>query len=547
MHFSSRERLVSTDFTRATDFAQADLTRMLAAFYDRLTPRERTGARGYSLPWGNTAGATGNPGVPARGLVVGGLLATPQAGTVVCHVQAGALALWVPTTNPDEYGLRLVHDPGENTGALVLTPNASGSTRIDVVECAYVERVAEVDNRDVFDATTGAFTPVAVTKVSDGQLVYRVRAGVAGAGYPGAEAGWLPLAVCSVPAGTTTWDQATLWDVRPLAADLADATPLVSELPTYRRQNFGWEVGGVDGNSIAQRGYAEVEYAGRLVGGVCQSARVWDSVSATNVVTNPWIDLQDVVVGSTDREPTISLANVAPWYVWLVFPFGLPRWCRYQEIGDSPLRTPGDLCGIPVVSSTGPADYRGSPPVAPVAPPVKYGLGSAATTVAVMYLSGLTNSSGNPLGSRVDGHATWVAGDGQTVSPTSTVANESADWGLVDNVRYPANARALHLQFSVSVTTGAVFDANLLARVVTWQSLSGGTSNQDTTVYGTAVFVPISKTHLLRLTVRLPMHPSYPWALGLNTRRFRLLYEANAVGATGATPLVRVTGWEIGP
>lgn len=213
--YNFRERVISNDFNRQQAFKDAAAQQLIRFLYDD------TYENWLTKPGQNTQHSV--VGAPLRSVVAGGLIPEPVAGTQI-NVSAGCMLAIFPAVagSTDDSPYVFVDDEGSNGDpAMVFTANAGPGIRIDVIECQPVDTVTATDNRDVFDPTTGLFSPVTVNKVAKATLQYRIRLGVQGAGYPGHASGWLPLAIASVPSGSVDWSTCTFWDVRPLISDRA--------------------------------------------------------------------------------------------------------------------------------------------------------------------------------------------------------------------------------------------------------------------------------------------------------------------------------------
>lgn len=431
-----RERVVSDDFNRALQFLARQDAELLRRLHAASASEDEAGGKT------TVADAVANP---ARGVVFEGLRARPEIGTTNLFVEPGIALLVSPHADPHpaDSPARVVIDPGvQAAGALVLTAGGGG-TRIDVVECQVADTVTEADNRDIFDPSTGLFAPALVNKVARGSLAYRIRLGVPGAGFPGTASGWLPLAVCSVPAAAVTWDDVTVWDVRPLLSDLARPPHLLATTNPIAGQRH---VSAVEPTTAPgewrARGLVELELAGWRIGG--------NLASSTSGVSYLRLDALDPAV--TVQEPGFAAVADRPWFLYLAQPFGLPRWAKYTPTSVGGERRPGSLRGIPVFSQRAPLGL--SPllnPASPLPLPTNTGLGGT-TTNAVVALAGMfdgaffapaTNGDQTNI-SLATGHAP-TAGAG-TVSPVFT---------LTGGMNFPACVSAIKLQFEMTITLAA--------------------------------------------------------------------------------------------
>lgn len=451
MVLNTRERLVSDDHNRLQAFIGADLASVLSHLLLATADADASAAGSETLPSTNVA--------PMAATVLNGLRPLPINGTANLLVEAGVLVMANPDTpvSGDDVPQKWVVDPGvQIAGQLTLAPGA-GSTRIDVVECSRTTAVVESDNRDIFNPSTGLFSPVLVDKVVVGRLAYRIRAGTPGAGFPGVVAGWLPLAVCSVPSAATTWDAVAIWDVRPLAADRWGG-PFATTVAKPRR-------GLTHVFTDASTAPGELRLLGNL-------DLAFGAYRAGGKVTSDAGDYLDVAA-SAIREPGYAVPSSGWWHLWLAFPFGLPRWARYTP-ASSGSRVPSGLRGVPVLSTVA-ARYDGTVRTGSIALPTATGLGGT-TTSAVLAASGRTDSTPKLLGISADGLVFRAADPALASSPLDSVepfqftynipanANVNTHFGgpavtdnsyvlwdhaFVDGTTHPPNAKAIWVVVAV--------------------------------------------------------------------------------------------------
>src|SRR5574338_306789 len=228
---TTRERLSSSDSMRAQQFRASELADFLAHVF--LTQTEDD-LECNGVPTYHTTTED-----PLTAVVLNGLTFVPTIGTATGVIQSGMVIMSNPdgSPDPDDSARKLVVMP--DAASPTLTPNVSGSTRIDVLEATRTVANVETAIRDVFDNANGTFTPTSLTKVLGSQLTYRIRTGTPGAGWPGTASGYMPIAVISVPDGASVWDDCTIWDVRPLAAELVRSPFQASyDLTAQKRNNF---------------------------------------------------------------------------------------------------------------------------------------------------------------------------------------------------------------------------------------------------------------------------------------------------------------------
>ena len=416
---NSRERAISPDANRAQalDAAQmAEVTRWLSTV---LTSKD-VGANGSELVPATITS-------PLGALILNGIRPQPVNATVNMIVSAGMMCAIFPETPAiaDDSPAKLIKTAGVQVlGVLALTPNGAGATRIDIIECRPKFQTFETDNRDVFDPSTGLFAAVTVDKVRGYELEYRIRVGTAGAGFPGTALGWLPLAVASVPNGAVTWDTVILWDVRPLAADRASQPMSIDNGPLHMEKNQIF--------SDALSAPPAV-----LISGIVNAKSFFDNAGGPFAA----FDINSV----NAREPGFVYTNGTLWNLYLLEPFGLPRWVLYNA--PAALRVPTFNRGIPVVSNK-PADINGFPS-ALVSFPAVYGF-AAATSGGICALSGVIAGGlitpAQSSGRRV--HFTSIITGGAAVSTTNLRTRHTIAAGTL----FPAHAKKFRLLMQVTVT-----------------------------------------------------------------------------------------------
>lgn len=508
---NTRERVVSSDPNRLQAVLSADIAEVLR--YLVASSSEATA--------GGVATSSGAVDTPTTAVILNGLLARPSNGTDVLLVDPGTVLMADPDTSPnaDDSPWKWIVDGGvQLAGQLVLTPGA-GSIRIDVIECKRTDLVLESDNRDLFNAATGLFSPVTVNKVLAGRLTYRIRTGTVGGGFPGTVAGWLPLAVAQVNPGATTWDQVEVWDVRPLASDFTKQPFDVADaLPHLGRQVIHMNV-----NILSGR--VEANYKSRKIGG--------------NLGTI-------TVTSSTVQEPGLSPTARQPWYLYLAFPFGLPRWAKY--VSSPGARVPNGLRGVPIFSVKGPLDLSGVAGSA-ISLPTGLGLGGS-TSDAQVVASGYYNFATELEQIQVDGERTYVSpgsGVGPSISGTITGAPGPfvVTWAVSDNVHHPANAKSLLVQFSFSFSIPAAGTGDGVT-VYTIQGLEGIIP----------LWIKLYRQHFRTGAVftlvddfemEIPIIQN-AFAVGLKTRTIKAnIINSIATTTTLDTANLSIRGWKLGP
>ncbi len=436
--FNTQEHVLSVDHNRAQKFSHAQVADIARYFWNVKTELDDSAA-------GEVEAVASTTASPLRAEVLAGLRVAPALASFALLVTPGVAFLLAPDSASDDSPYKYVNDPGVPTpGALTLAPNATGLTRIDVIECSWGTVVAETDSRDILDLATGSYAAAMVTKVKKGVLTYRVRQGTAGAGFPGTALGWLPLAVASVPAGAASNDVVTFWDVRPLVNDRVQNGASTTKPIVGRSQ-----VNAI--NLALVCGWVDAELGGRRIGGALRSG-----MPTADLALMPAINFSDAANHSLGFIP---LAH-KPYYLYLCTPFGLPRWARYSP-ASAGVRMPRSPRGLPVVTNIAP-DVEGRP-LFGVALPSSCGLGGAATVnEAVVVASGYVTLAA-ALGQfyAADGKHQLVADDSGLTNPivkastsiTVAAGSVTVRYDYTQGLEFPPHAREVCIEFRGGLIT----------------------------------------------------------------------------------------------
>lgn len=444
MVVNARERAVSTDINRLQDFQQAAIAEVL---------RHMLLASTAAATAGGVAQVPAATASPMPAIILDGFLARPSLSTDAnpadLYVDPGAMFVVDADATPgaDDSVGKIVRDPlGMQTTAAIQFQAAVASTRIDVVEIARVDpsdpsTIVETASRDIYNPATGTFSATTVTKATDGKVQYRIRRGVEGSGFPGTASKWLPIMVAVVPVGVTNWDGCVCFDVRPLLADrwnVGNTAPAKNEiLDAELVAGFQYEANGGTDTRKYINGRVNARYSGALVGGYLPAGGL-------DLSTN------DYAVASF-----ISGMSDGWWSLYLAFPFGLPRWCRYAAAPNA--RLPGPMRGIPVASQQA-CDYSGAPTVA-IALPTNLGF-AATTTAAVRVFTAPCTAAAKLLPAMVDGDG-WYSlpsDASQPVSPSVSAATSlggsSTAWtfSVQEGTHVPPGTKAVELAGLLSFT-----------------------------------------------------------------------------------------------
>lgn len=541
------ERALSTDIMRLQRFKGRDVAEIFRAAIDSYAGTDDLDAGGLFSPV-----TTQNSPVAAE--IMGGLLVSPQVGSLNLLVSAGVAFLYDPDAAPnsDESQYKLADDPGVTiAGTLVMTANTSGQTRIDVIECARsniggsgTDQVIETDNRDVYNTTTGLFSATTVNKVTDGRLQYRVRQGTPGAGFPGTVAGWLPLAVASVPNTTTTNDTITFWDVRPLVGDRAfQPFSKSKDLPHIDVKAVADGTGTYGAGHTALTGVFEttdVDFSTtpQTPGRYRLGGRIRRGTPGSDTALSPTVDGLDLG-DTTNTDGSLSVSTPTA-YVYVLSPFNLPRWARYTDAGTG-VRKPRSPRGIILASATAPKHFWGGPS----APISLASCGFAGQTTqrgtCIMVLPAV--GAGIPSSGVSDGRQQFSnALNGTPTSGTITGGGTLATFPLVDGTSHPAHAKALIAQ--VFLLLSVPNNSDYLDLLLQLRNGSGTLANVYEGRQAAMNSSGSTQTTSMAFTVRIPLVPGYPVASPPATRNLVASLGSNVasiITSASLTPL----GWEL--
>jgi hypothetical protein len=526
------ERAVSTDIMRAQAFKGALIANLLQAFIDNAPGSDDVQAGAQYNP--NIASTAGTP---TSGIVYAGLLFQPMGGSTAAGISAGIASIYDPDTattpSSDDSQYKIITDPGTVTNTLVLTPNSSGSLRIDIVECNRVQpdNVIETDSRDIFNTVTGLFAAATVNKVTAAQFQYRIRAGTPGGGFPALAQGWMPLAVASVPTGTTVWDTVTIWDVRPLFE-----SRLFEDSRASRDQPFMKKCSAqIDALTTASQsrltGNIEVEFLDRRYGGIMQSSCPQGTGGGIGSEADSlFIDLDD----AQNRSASGTIGTTGLNYVYVCAPFGLPRWAKYTA-GPAG-RVPRSPRGIIVASATSPDYAYGTPHGGQLnLPPCLQNSGNTAvdTTTwpprAVCVLARVGTSGSSPRTGGLVARGGVHSSNANVSSVTTTAAFGQALFTFTPGTDFPANARAIWVTFTgVFTLTGTV--ANF--------AVTGGTVNVGVAVPASGTIAQVFSPENVVYGAALSGGPNYSsgqFVSGSITVRVPIIDNYELIGTPGAS------------
>lgn len=450
---NTRERVISSDWNRQQSFT--------AGWVNEAMRRQMLSPQDDSLFVGTTFNAPGAltnafdvlvPNAPDYAGILNGLMVIVPAAATYVLVTSGMLIVVDPEgmvgssdplpLSPDDGPgpARVVASEGVAVvGALPWIPNPGPGTRVDIVEVQRTNIVSETDNRDIFNPSTGLFSPLAVTKVTVGELTYRIRQGVAGGGLPAAALGWVPLAVIAAAAGSVSLDPCTVWDVRPLLSDLANPYAQVRSIfPTVDRYQMVCENKSAPGQ-LRLSGESLCTYLGWKNGGIFAELGI---ASFINLLNAPFYQ-------AAGFAPVAGL----PYYVYALWPGGFVRWVRYYPTPVPGLggRGPGSFRGVITVSQTPP--LNGQPSI-PIATPPAWGL-LTSTIFGQAVVSGQCSAIGALTGFVADGErVNHVHENPILVAPfaiiTPAAASSAVEFVLVPGLHFPAGTRRIRVEIDVA-------------------------------------------------------------------------------------------------
>lgn len=458
--WSLRERIVSADLVRVQALAAAEKAGLLRAFYDDLVG-DWWSAGGFQAPI-----VSSNPSL--LGDVFGGLMVQPDnAGYFL--VTPGSLGVLEPAgLGADDSPYRVIADPGVvSTLTLPFTSNAGGgSPRWDVVECQPTDHLLEQQTRDVYNPATGIASPVLLDKVRAGQLTYRVRVGTPGSGFPGLAAGWLPLAVCCAPTGSSSLLTSDVWDVRPLVRDRSRPSPsdgAVGYAPIHAAEYRLRNAASATFNQFV--GSSEAYWNGYQAGGKLE--RSTPSTLAQFGATTASGGRAGVLnLDIADNRSTYVLVADARINLLALFPAGLPRWQRYSQVAVGSGRIPNGPRGILVVSTLGP-NSNGS--IGSVPLPASMSFGGGAVANGCLLASTTCDAGALPRAALASDAEHWPDG---APALAGSIAGSGFQWDVSPNVPWPYAARRVLVQFNCVVDNTA---GTAVARVF---GVSGTTTEQ---------------------------------------------------------------------
>lgn len=424
---NTRERAISNDIMRLQQFLSADLAEFMR----------------YSL-LANGTDSSGVVSVPSTSsvnnyVITNGFLVRPVIHGTALSVDPGVAFVVSPDALPstDDSPVKMIVFDGTNPLPFGFVANASGSDRIDVLEFMIAEASLESTSRDIYNPTSGLFNPATVTKVTRHVPLFRLRQGTPGSGFPGVDNDYHPIAVFRVPHSATNWDGCTIWDVRRLASEVVNHSTVVDHVSTKKRYHDGIVttdgavVSGATSSNPAVVGTFTSELNGRKIGG---------TITNSNPLLPTGAQSEPGFVASIPSD-----TNAYPWYLYGAFPYGLPRWCQY----DNSTMLPGGFKGIAIATRT-PPHLLGDPSSGLTLPTATGLVGS--TTNATILISGMVSI---PI-SAIEFSQLKACRDGtvnsatlhpfpQTTSYSGNAMTTNIVFDASTNHRFPEDAIAIHI------------------------------------------------------------------------------------------------------
>ncbi len=529
---NTQERAISTDINRLQLFKEKNLSELFRFWLDAIGSDD------------DTTGVITEPNTietPLRAEIINGLMVTPAVGTTDITITPGLAFVMNPDAAPDLSNYKYVADAGiPSPGTLSIAAGSGGATRIDVIECQInsIDTIV-TDNRDIFNATTGLFGVATVTKERERRLTYRVRQGTPGAGMPANQAGWLPLCVASVPSTSVNNDTVTFWDVRPLIADrLFGAFNNARLWSPFEQLNYTIDSETTPGSAI-MNGQVKVGLGARRLGGYMR--RGTPGTDANNV---------DLLAAANLDPAWVAPVQGRFFYVYLMTPFGLPRWARYTD-ATSGSRLPRAPRGLLVSSNIAPTHMTGQPS-AGVGLPASTGLGGTHTTgicIAAPVITAVGPLKASGIG---EGLVHWLGSNGgaagAVIKTPSSSTSAHFDFTMTPGTDFPANAKAVYVAFQ-NLPTMAAGASWTLADSAIQTLLPGGTNPVHSQPHDGVV--PVTNTlggsttiGLSTSVARVPVPNVFPGAGAAWTLRWFINSFVNLVGATTPNPQAIICGWE---
>jgi hypothetical protein len=253
-----------------------------------------------------------------------------------------------------------------------------------------------------------------------------------------------------------------------------------------------------------------------------------------------FVDAQD----SLWWEPGFTVPANGLYYLWLLFPFGLPRWVRSVRTPVGGLRFPQGVRGIPCVSATGPDGQSHVPSSATIDIPASTGLDPATaspTGDAVCAVAAVASALDTP--DRFVAGGDWVELNSGSlppvISPPSNGTGNAFDrYNLTVGTHFPRNARAVRCVFEAEFTGVAANNLELDARIGVCHSTSSARTTDVKVVRSTHQF-SATGTNIISITADIQRIPEASIGAGMTVR-----IDWGATGHTGkSNEECEIVGW----
>lgn len=379
---NTRERAVSTDINRLQTEQSKARANMAKRMYNNIYEWEaasNSGQRASEIE-------TSKEDVPMSMDIFGGLrviisgdFLTVSAGSCGIKAESGSFDV----AKDSDY--LLVDDPGvTDISVLPFTQNLDTGRVCEIIEAAVNDVVLKSESRDIYDPLTGLFTPSLITKIAAARLTYRIRRTTGGAGtWAGTVINWTPLAVAVHEGLSTSFNNVTFYDVRPLIIDRHDGMSrrtMPPRMMTHKRFHMGMEfittttfIGGTYDFPIGGPGTNagfNIANQYRAFGTIGQTLPGKPDTGSDAVR----IDVEDADYWANGA-PT---PNADRWvYFGVQFPHNLPRWIKYGSAVNPVTggREPGQSMGLFSIAAVVGDTVDGGASGFPI--PAAYGIGGA--------------------------------------------------------------------------------------------------------------------------------------------------------------------------
>lgn len=442
--------------------------------------------------------------------------------------------------------------------ALTFVANGSGSPRIDVIECTLGEDTTTI-SEDIYDPSTGLFTASLQVDTRVVTLQFRIRQGVAGSGYPGHAAGWLPLAIALHPGITASFADVDFYDVRPLVINRTAGAGRLEVGGKHGHDNHYFfsmsNTGGdLDG---AFHCSSNIINTGDRAGPYQARGRICPTVPGTTV------ESFYLTLGAAHCKPGVTAtppgSTIEFRYLLSAEPHDLPRWARYTTAvsGSTGEREPGDNWGLYFIANGTVVIDEDGKMTSFESLPTGYGLTSqyAAQLVAVWRQTGPGAGSNTfPFFTRGDGWVEFSDSDTNATSatPSSIVAATSFPFKCIMGPRgssllpYACSGFRVRVTFSVTPTS-TVNSSRLTARLTQLSTNLSATKEVRMGAMNNGAAAQVSEIFDFTIPAESLRHPgNAPYDLNFGVDCELFLTGSGTVTATVNSIAFTITGVTLG-